>query len=308
MEALGQVGIEFIIWLQGFRTPFLDAFFHFVTQLGGSGYLILLPLVVWSFDLKVGLRAMMAMLSAQLLVMILKDHFHTLRPFMVDDRIWSDGEFGLSFPSGHAWGAMVYYGYLAASVRRRGFTIAMGIVILLVGFSRSYLGVHYPHDVIAGWAFGALMLWGWLRLEAPVTDLYRKLTPVQVQAASTFVPLSLAVLHRVVWDGSTTFGIAGAVTGAAYCLVGCETFGWRGDGSSGLRRAARVLVGAPGILILLWVARTTYPKEMDLGGAVWTWTIGAGMSLYIGFFAPRLFELTRLAPPRREPDAPAAST
>jgi len=154
----------------------------------------------------------------------------------------------------------------------------------------------------------AVMYTGRVVEEAPVTDLYRKLSPVQVQAALTFVPLSLAVLHRVVWDGSTTFGIAGAVTGAAFCLVGRETFGWRGDGSSGPRRAARVLVGAPGILILLWVARITYPKEMDLSGAVWTWTIGAAMSLYIGFFAPRLFELTRLAPPRREPDAPAAST
>jgi membrane-associated phospholipid phosphatase len=301
MDALGQVGIEFIVWLQGFRSPFLDGLFSFITQFGGAGYLVVIPVVAWSINLKIGLRAMMAMVAAQLFVMILKDYFNTQRPFMVDERIWSEGEFGLSFPSGHAWGAVVYYGYLAAAVRRRRFTIAMGVVIFLVGFSRSYLGVHYPHVVVGGWVLGAFMLWAWLRLEGPVAARYGELAPVSRLAWVTFAPLSLALIHNLIWQNPSTFAIAGAVTGASIAIVGCDLWGWQLESSDRLRKAARILVGAPGLLLLLRVMREAYPREPSLPGTMFIWASGMALSLYIGWFAPWLFELTRLTPKRTGP-------
>lgn len=86
-----------------------------------------------------------------------------------------------SFPSGHATSSMIFYLALALALtaRGRGHKIAVGgaiLLSLLIGTSRVMLGVHWPSDVIGGWAFG--MLWvlltmkpleHWLR-----TDLDRR--------------------------------------------------------------------------------------------------------------------------------------
>jgi undecaprenyl-diphosphatase len=75
-------------------------------------------------------------------------------------------EHGFSFPSGHASLSMVAYGILAVLVSRsflpRGTQLAVfGVVValvLLIGLSRVWLGVHYPSDVIAGWVAGATVV------------------------------------------------------------------------------------------------------------------------------------------------------
>jgi undecaprenyl-diphosphatase len=76
-----------------------------------------------------------------------------------------------SFPSGHSLNSMAIYGTLALltarQVRRRlmaGLIVVLGFVLpVLIGFSRPYLGVHYPSDVLAGWTAGLacalLALW-----------------------------------------------------------------------------------------------------------------------------------------------------
>jgi undecaprenyl-diphosphatase len=69
-----------------------------------------------------------------------------------------------SFPSGHAFGSVCFYGVLAAilATRVRGtaakwsvWTVAI-LLMAMIGFSRIYLGVHYPSDVIAGYCAGAV--------------------------------------------------------------------------------------------------------------------------------------------------------
>jgi membrane-associated phospholipid phosphatase len=78
---------------------------------------------------------------------------------------------GYSFPSGHSFFALVVYGMLAywltrdapRRARRWGWALAVGL-ILLVGFSRVFLGEHYPSDVAAGYAVALPWLWGCLAL------------------------------------------------------------------------------------------------------------------------------------------------
>jgi undecaprenyl-diphosphatase len=73
-----------------------------------------------------------------------------------------------SFPSGHAASSMIFYVtlavILAAGTRRsRGVPVAAVLLSLLIGISRVMLGVHWPSDVIGGWAFG--LLWVLLTLK-----------------------------------------------------------------------------------------------------------------------------------------------
>ncbi|ATY33428.1 phosphatase PAP2 family protein [Sphingomonas psychrotolerans] len=90
------------------------------------------------------------------------------RPDLVD-RLME--ETSHSFPSGHAANSAIVYLTLATLLfplvrgwRMRGFVIAVAMLLVgLIGVSRIYLGVHWPSDVLAGWAFGscwALLWWG----------------------------------------------------------------------------------------------------------------------------------------------------
>lgn len=100
--------------------------------------------------------------STTFIVDLLKLIFHRHRPLTA-----LVTEIGNSFPSGHATGSTVFYGllgYIACRywVRRRWarvlLTIFTIVLILLTGLARVYLEVHYPSDVIAGWAAGTCLL------------------------------------------------------------------------------------------------------------------------------------------------------
>ncbi len=73
---------------------------------------------------------------------------------------------GYSFPSGHSSSAVAVYGSLAAHEKKKKLLWVLAAVLpLLVGFSRVYVGAHFPTDVLCGWALGALIvaLIPWLR-------------------------------------------------------------------------------------------------------------------------------------------------
>jgi undecaprenyl-diphosphatase len=86
-------------------------------------------------------------------------------------------EHGFSFPSGHAALGMVAYGVLGVLIMRsrlplavrRGIVVMLGVLIVLIGVSRIWLGVHYPTDVIAGWTAGAVIVLVYARLTRGVS-------------------------------------------------------------------------------------------------------------------------------------------
>ena len=76
---------------------------------------------------------------------------------------------GWSFPSGHSQSAALIYGGIPLYLKKNKATIAIAFVLpLFVGISRFALGVHYPTDVLAGWALGAAILFIIRALQARV--------------------------------------------------------------------------------------------------------------------------------------------
>jgi undecaprenyl-diphosphatase len=146
-------------------TPGLTRLMQGFSFLGSVGTVTSLCLVILGAFLYFRRMRMAALLGITMTGMAVLDEalklsFHRPRPVAFFGA--TPGSY--SFPSGHAFGALCFYGVLAAILtpRVRGKTAKWGMwsaavfLIAMIGFSRIYLGVHYPSDVIAGYAAGAV--------------------------------------------------------------------------------------------------------------------------------------------------------
>lgn len=138
-----------------------------VTLLGSTVVLLALSVSVllvflWVREQHAAVLFALTMAGAFVLNGVLKLSFHRTRPVPYFDLI---APTSYSFPSGHALYSFCFYGTLAALVtariNRRVAQLAIWmmavLLIILIGISRVYLGVHYPSDVLAGYA--AALLW-----------------------------------------------------------------------------------------------------------------------------------------------------
>lgn len=193
MESILQSGIAFIIWFQGFGSG-LELPMKLFSSLGAEEFfLVALPITYWCLDANAGLRIGLIVLFSGGLNDILKLAFHGPRPYWFSTQVKAlAAETSFGVPSGHAQIAVSLWGMVAAQVRRSWAWVLAIFVILMVGISRLYLGVHFPHDVLLGWALGLLVLWAFLRWwDAVAAWAKRKSLGQQVGLAFT---LSLVML------------------------------------------------------------------------------------------------------------------
>lgn len=162
------VGIDHNItqYVLSFRSPPLTQYFLFMTYLGDVyGYLIVLAIyvVISIFMLKkwkyVGQTALVLLL-ATVSNMVLKRFVDRARP-SIEHMVSVET---LSYPSGHAMSAMAFYGFLIFLIfklninkyYKYGFLGLLALIILSIGISRIYLGVHYPSDIAGGYIAGLI--------------------------------------------------------------------------------------------------------------------------------------------------------
>jgi membrane-associated phospholipid phosphatase len=155
--------LNFLLWLQSFATPWLDTIMGAITQLGSEYfYLAAISVLYWCVDVKATLRLFVLTLTGVYVGGAIKVLTAELRPFQaypsqIHPRFTSTAE-DASFPSAHAMNSTVFWGYLSLMLRRRWLYIVAPIIVLLVGFSRLYLGLHWPHDVLWGLIFGLIVV------------------------------------------------------------------------------------------------------------------------------------------------------
>jgi len=167
-DPLTAVDREIAVWLHLHATPTLTEALKFISLLASlpvvTGICLIMALYFVRERSRYRLLALMLTIPIGMLMNgMLKYAFHRSRPVW-DDPIVVIQSF--SFPSGHAMAATLLYGFLAASVVRKVQSwrwrvlavLAAGLLIVLIGFSRLYLGVHYLSDVLAGMAAGAAWL------------------------------------------------------------------------------------------------------------------------------------------------------
>lgn len=148
------------------RNEKLTMFWKFITHSGDSEIVIMLGIVlllVKSLRNKYGVKFAIAALSSTAIYQGMKYIFQRPRP---DIALRLIEESGYSFPSGHSMNCLVSYGILAYLLLRycenrklaKLLSVGLGLIVILIGLSRVYVGVHFPTDVIGGWSLGIAVL------------------------------------------------------------------------------------------------------------------------------------------------------
>ena len=155
-------------YVTSFRTPALNQFFQFVTDLGDVyAYLVATTIAAIFFFFKLKnkkfiLQLLGVVILSALANMALKEAFNRARP-TIEHLVVVES---LSYPSGHAMSAMAYYGFLIYLVfhikmnkwLRFFLTLLFSALIFFIGLSRIYLGVHFPSDVAGGFVAGLIWI------------------------------------------------------------------------------------------------------------------------------------------------------
>ena len=156
--------MEFLYLLESIRTPFLDTVISLITHLGAETLFMVVSLVFfWCVDKHRGYFLLFSGFCGIVCTQILKMSFSIARPWVIDPNFTivesaRAEATGYSFPSGHTQCATSLYGGIARSAKKRAVQITGAVLALLIGFSRMYLGVHTPKDVLVSLAVGAAVL------------------------------------------------------------------------------------------------------------------------------------------------------
>ncbi|MDR2102475.1 MAG: phosphatase PAP2 family protein [Treponema sp.] len=166
-------GIELIQAVQGIENPILTALMKIITALGTEYVYILITLFVfWCVNEKKGVRLGILILLSAWTNGFLKFLLKQPRPYHFDPSVGLAFEPSYGIPSGHAQLSLVFWFLIASWYGGRGKRAVLTAAILftlLIGFTRLYLGVHFPTDLLAGWFLGMLILVLYFFLEAPAS-------------------------------------------------------------------------------------------------------------------------------------------
>jgi membrane-associated phospholipid phosphatase len=326
MDNLMNSGLQIILWIQslgGWLTPIMK-FFSF---LGNTEfYLLVAPAVLWCIDATLGLRMGLFLMIDGMVNTALKVAFHAARPYWYSSNVKVIGSAENSFgiPSGHAQNGVVVWGTLADRIKQRAAWVIAIVLMFMVGISRIYLAVHFPHDVLFGWLFGAIMLWILLRFEKPVIS-WLKQYQMGVQLFLIFVFSLLLILIVILaqlalrgwsvppdWVANAQIAFpkaapinplsyhnflssTGAFFGLAAGWIWISKLGGFTTKDPWLKLLLRYILGVIGVLILYLGLGKIFPKTETSIAYLLQYICYALIGFWISGFAPWLFIKLKLA-------------
>lgn len=197
--------IRILLALQAFRNGVGACLVDFMSKMSFIGemntVLAIMALVYWCVDKDFGRYLLMGWSGNRVVNGLLKVAGCVYRPWIRDARIVPESgalaaATGYSFPSGHSMNAASLYG--GGAIRRelsRALRVALGVIVALIAFSRIFLGVHTPQDVLVGVGAGLLVMGLTARLMAWVDA--RPQRDVAVMCVGIGVAAAVAVFAAV---------------------------------------------------------------------------------------------------------------
>lgn len=202
--------MEFLKGLQAIRTPVMDVILGLVTRLGEETILMVLGMaILWCVNKKWGYRLMFISLAGTALNQLLKAIFLIPRPWVLDPTFEivesaREAASGYSFPSGHTQTAAMVFGTIAVWTRKRWARALCILIMLLVGFSRMYLGVHTPLDVSVGLLAGVVTV----AMLVPLMKKHDGTAKGQTWLSAGFILAALVLLAYVLFAPKRAANVA----------------------------------------------------------------------------------------------------
>ncbi len=318
------LGITLVLFLQNLG-DWLALPMRAVSFLGDEEFfLMIMPILYWCVDAALGLRVGLILLISAGLNHALKLVFHAPRPFFYDRAVQTfDSETTFGAPSGHAQNSASVWGLIAAvtshrlpSRRRLAWGLAL-LLVFLIGLSRLYVGMHFPTDVLLGWAAGFALVWGFRRLEPMLAARLKRLSLgdsiLAVFGASLVLVLvsALARLSLSAWtlpqewldlavlaqpqealDPLALAGVftsAGALFGLGAGALWLRSAGGFNAGGETWKRLARYPIGLVGVLLLWFGLGELFPRDEALLSYLLRYLRYALVGLWMSAAAPALF-------------------
>lgn len=318
MENLYEVSFALIQALQAL-SPALDGVMKFFSFLGKvEFYLILVPLIYWNIDSRLGFRMLLVLIFTDFVGTACKNFFRQPRPYWVGEVQAITTETSYGFVSTHASNSLAVWGLLALHFRRTWLWVLSIFLVLMIGISRMYLGVHFLQDVVGGWIVGILVLLAFLVSEpAVVRWVEPRSTGFRISlgfvASLLVIAIGCAVLaftgqfsDPIAWAGFSTqardlpkyITLGGALFGV---VLGYEMMRrsarFKVQGTRA-RRLARYLLGLFGLLVLylgLDFLFALVAADDSFLGLVLRYLRYAAVTWFAIYGAPRLFLQLKLA-------------
>ena len=156
--------MDFLYFLEGLRTPWLDAVVAALTHLGGELVFLIAALVIfWCVDKRQGYYLLSVGFLGTLVNQFLKITCRIPRPWVRDpgftivESARAEAT-GYSFPSGHSTSSVCTFGVIATEARNLWVRLGAVALCVLIPLTRLYLGVHTPADVLVGSAISLFFI------------------------------------------------------------------------------------------------------------------------------------------------------
>jgi len=320
MNPLLNLGIQIIQALQA-MSPVFDGVMKFFSFLGTvEFYLLLIPFVYWVVNPQLGFRLLLVLISTDFLALSFKQLFRQPRPYWIGDVKALAEETSYGLPSSHASDSLAVWGYLAYRLKK-DWLWALGVVmVMVIGVSRMYLGVHFPTDVLGGWLIGLAVIViyatceGWVasrleRLSAGGQIITGFIISLLIILAGLIINLVIVPIpdppewaqYALIARGvSHYFTLAGSLFGAiaGYVLMRSR-FGFQASGKA-WQLATRFLLGIIGVIVIylgLDVLFGLLAADGSAIGLVLRYLRFGAVTFWAIFGAPWVFLKLKLAEP-----------
>jgi glycerophosphoryl diester phosphodiesterase len=278
-----------LTWVEGIRSSSLSIFFENISLAGYPTFLILFisfGYFYWSPS-RFSRVAMMLFISG-LINAFLKDFFQDARPAI---ELMLDPKVGTSYgwPSGHSQIAVTLWGLLAYELKNKWATIGAITIIILIAFSRMYLGVHDLGDVFAGLIIGGMILLIWHY--AVINDLYKSLSKRSWLILILVFQLILYIFYPSHEDHELSIWFLGVMTG---WFIGASNINIISNPVKKLLISIFVVCTVFFLLIVI----TKIESEIINAGLfvfIFSYILGMTFSIVVTWVIPRLLRLARLA-------------
>jgi membrane-associated phospholipid phosphatase len=302
MEAILQWGLNLIRAIQTVASPPLTGIMTGITWLGSTAaYLAIIPFIYWCIDEKKGFRLTLALLVSAWINITVKFLLDQPRPFFpgYDPTVGLIHETMGGFPSGHAQNALVIWVIAASWIKNKWAYISAYLLCFLISFSRVYLGVHFPSDILGGWLLGGLVLCGYFFLGGRIERSLDKGGPrakMIVIALCAFLMILYRPHDGMLMNGGLLLGVgAGNFLDRKY-IGFAAALPDKNAGQKALLWLARFAIGIAVTAALYLGLKKAFQFVQDSNfESLLYFTRYCLVGLWVSAGAPALFSVTRLA-------------